>query len=250
MVPGLLKINSDPNAKNKIGFTPLRVATEKRCLKCAVLLLRFGADPGALCAQGQNPFRALCASRRKADLDLLEGILDGVGPEARDKILNAKIKGGMSLLHLAAAEGSPAMCRFLLEQRPSLAGAGTDLGYFTPLQTAVLELRPGKPFVSQFRRNIYFLVFSLPDIVGMLAGPYSAHASPPPDPWVSPLATLFSAWHQYPEVSSEVAKGVPMAILRMLVEECRVRLDAREERGCTALHYAALCGKEMVGCVK
>ena len=97
----------------------------------------------------------------------------------------------------------------------------------------------------------YLSCFLSPDIVVMLAGPYSAHAAPPPDPWVSPLATLFSAWHQYPEVSSRVAGGgAPMAILRALVEECRVRLDAREERGCTALHYAALCGKEMVGCVK
>ncbi len=148
MVPGLLKIKSNPNAQNKAGRTPLHIATEEGCLKCAILLLRFGADPSMLCGNGMTPIHTLSLSGKEGDLDkrnltILEGILDEVDPSSREKILTLRAEGRLTLLHQAACHGNVPVCRFLIKERPSLARA-TMVGRVTPLHIAVMELHMGK----------------------------------------------------------------------------------------------------------
>ncbi len=107
----------------------------------------------------------------------------------------------------------------------------------------------------------------------LLSAPYAAEGPPPPssgstqtatasqraeeeeeeeeETSTTPLVMLFKVWPNFPLAQS--GAGMASFIARSLVEKARVPLDAVDKRGCSALHYAALCGEEVlasVGCAR
>ena len=54
MLTKLISLGADVNQRNSVGLTPLHIATMKGSKEYVRYLLRYGADPDVLTAEGQH----------------------------------------------------------------------------------------------------------------------------------------------------------------------------------------------------
>ena len=158
----LLDHGADPNLPNIKANTPLHFAICRGNPETVEKLIAHGANPHALNDQGYTPKdylefvedpekkaaierileqaetirnRKICTAAAEGRIDIVTALLHcGVSPKAEDK-------NGDTTLHLAAAEGHPAVVEVLLEHGAN-PNTKTQSGGNTALHLAIIEEHP------------------------------------------------------------------------------------------------------------